>query len=118
MLLWIVALIAISVLGGVFGGKYATDFSVPQIESQKAYDLLRARFPEQAGDSVQVVIKAPGGVRQARPRIEQVYAALDAVEHVSGVSSPFDDPSGRGISRDGTIALGELHFDIKGFTVT
>ena len=118
VLLWIVALVAFLGLGIGFGGKYATDFSVPEFESQQAYDLLRERFPEQAGDSALVVIKAPGGVRQSQARIEQVHAAFDAVEHVNGVSSPFADPSGRTISADGTIVYADLTFDIKAYSVT
>ena len=113
VLLWIAGLISAVALGIAFGGKYATDFSVPEIESQKAYDLLREKFPEQAGDSAQIVVKAPGGVLANRAKIEQIYAAFDEVEHVAGVVSPFDDPSGRSISPDGTVALAEMNFDVK-----
>src|SRR5947209_6694226 len=69
VLLWIVALVGIGVLGGTFGGKYATSFSAPDFESQRAYDLLREKFPNAAGDSLELVVKAPAGVRAERSRI-------------------------------------------------
>jgi RND superfamily putative drug exporter len=72
-------LLAIPLLAGgaiAAGGGFTDDFSVPGIESQKAQDLLDARFPAQAGTQATVVFTArdgelaPAGVRGALRAIE------------------------------------------------
>ena len=63
--LWIVALIAISVLSTVGGAESRDNFALPGTSSQRAYDLLGERFPKDAGDSAQVVLKSATDVNDA-----------------------------------------------------
>ncbi len=118
VLLWIVAFVGIGFVGAAFGGKFATDFSAPEFESQKAYDLLREKFPDAAGDSAQLVIKSDKGLTADRARVEAVFADLKAVDKVKGVQNPFTDQSaGRQISADGRILYADVTFSVKAFTL-
>src|SRR2546430_13801385 len=68
LLLWLAGLVSVSVISGAFGNALAQSFSLPGTESQRAADLLAARFPARAGDAGQIVFSAPaGGARPARP---------------------------------------------------
>ncbi|MBV8303889.1 MAG: MMPL family transporter, partial [Acidimicrobiia bacterium] len=82
-----------------------------------SYDLLKARFPQQAGDSVRVVFKADHGVEDpsVRPRVEALLADLARQPHVSGTTSPYSLQGGRNISPDRTIAFGEVQLNKPGF---
>ena len=118
VLLWIAALVGSGILGGAFGGKYATDFSAPDFESQKAYDLLREKFPDAAGDSAQLVVKSDSGVQEDRARIEALFAKLATVDKVKGVQNPFTDPAAqRQISRDGKVLFSDVTFTARAFTL-
>src|SRR6478609_8024195 len=48
---WVVVLIVAVTLATTVGGSFANSFKIPGAESQKAIDLLQARFPSAAGDS-------------------------------------------------------------------
>ncbi len=109
---WIVLLVAVGALGRTAGGDYANDMSVPGTESQKAFDTLRSRFPERAGDTMQVVVHSPGGVRS--PEVEQaVEASRDRISKVPGVvftTSPYEPPV-PAVSEDGTTAIVNVQFE-------
>src|SRR5215472_11024848 len=74
LLAWVVALVAVVLLGRSVGGSTTTSFSLPNVESQQAFQLLQARFPARAGDSAQIVIATPVGVRSpaVRARVERL----------------------------------------------
>ena len=113
---WVAALVLVSVLSRVAGGKDTTKFSIPGTESQQAVDLLKAKFPARSGDTADIVFHAPGsgGVDQAQARIQAaVAAAAHANVHISGVVSPFDPQGGRQISPDRHVAFAEIHLDIN-----
>ena len=109
---WIVAVVAVVVLGRVAGGQYTDSFKLPDVESQRAFDLLKARFPAHSGDSAQIVVSAKDGVRD--PAVEARTAALLAriakLPDVSGVVGPSQSP-GRAISPDGHIGFGTVQYD-------
>src|SRR5690242_15755542 len=109
---WIVAVIAVVALGRAVGGEYTASFRLPDVESQRAFDLLRARFPARSGDAAQVVIAADRGVRDVavRARTERLLARIGKLPDVSGVVSPYDAPD-RAISPDGRIAFATVQFD-------
>ena len=53
-----------------------------------------------------------GGQRHRRVRHgPTVFAAVAAVPGVVGVNSPYDDPSGSQVSKDGTVAYATILFD-------
>ncbi|HEY7294810.1 MAG TPA: MMPL family transporter, partial [Dehalococcoidia bacterium] len=111
---WGVALVLLLVLAVPFGGSFASDFTLPGTESQKAADLLKARFPAQAGDNARIVFQAQGGVNdpETRARIQAILGQAQQLPGVVGVQSPFDANS-HAISQDGTIAFATLQYSQK-----
>ena len=98
-------LAAFVVMAVAFGGSYSDAFSIPNTESQRAIDLLKSRFPSQAGDSsTTVVVRVPGGISspQAQGEVGALIVKLHALPGVSDVTSPYGQPGT--ISSDGTIA--------------
>jgi RND superfamily putative drug exporter len=90
------------------GGGFKDDFTVPGIESQKAQDLLEARFAAQSGTQVTVVFTAHDG--KLRPRdVRGSLAAIERQPHVVSVEDPFSAP-GR-VSRDGRTGFAVVGYD-------
>ncbi|GAA3975809.1 MMPL family transporter [Actinomadura viridis] len=106
--LWVLVVVAVSAGSGAVGSDYRNDFTLPGTQSQRATDLLTRHGAMQAGDSVQIVVKAPGGLRA--PAVERdLRAALDRVKglpSVVAVRTPYEDAAA--ISRDGTIGYGTV----------
>src|SRR3990172_3289682 len=87
---WPVAVAALTAVAGLgalfvlFGGRYGESFNLPGTESQRLIDLLEERFPESAGDSATVALRAPAGLEepQARGRVEALLKELAALPDV------------------------------------
>ena len=73
---WVAALVILAGVVAGAGGAFVDSFSIPGVESQQAIDLLEERFPSQAGDSAQIVVRADAGVNDpvVRPQIEALLA--------------------------------------------
>jgi len=110
--LWIALIVGVNVVGSVAAGDYSNDFSLPGTDSQRAYDLLKTRFPQQSGDTADAVFRAPGGVAQpaVAARIDGVLASMRAFPHVVAVTG---DPA-TDVSRDGTTRFATVQFDARG----
>ena len=113
--IWVLALVGFGVLMNVAGGPYATNFSLPGTESQAAFDLLKARFPGQAGDSATIVFRAEHGVTDANVRrsMEGMFGEVATLPHVDEVVSPYSERGQGQISRDGHIAFATVQFDVQ-----
>src|SRR3954451_12651363 len=59
--IWLLAAIAVVSLQGQLGGHYSNSFRVPGVESQRAADVLTARFPSQGGKSARIVFHTDDG---------------------------------------------------------
>jgi RND superfamily putative drug exporter len=118
--LWIVALIGVNVIGSSIGSSFSQSFSLPGTESQRAVDLLQARFPARAGDSGQIVFSSPGGVRSpaVEDRLNGVFAAVARVPGVAGVESPYSVAGARQVAKDGTVAYATVDFAKSGNQIT
>ena len=113
--LWLLVLLGVGALAGVFGGQLQDDLTIPGTEAQDGLDVLKTRFPEVSGTSAQVVFTAPQGTKIAAYRA-QVHQRLDALEHVDHVlltTDPFG-PKNRAlsISDDRRHALAQVQLDI------
>ena len=77
LVLWIVGFIAFGAFGSAFNGGYAQSTKLPGSDAVAAFDLLKARFPQQSGDSVLVAFKADRGIDDpsVRPRVDALTAA-------------------------------------------
>ncbi|MFN0096261.1 MAG: MMPL family transporter [Dehalococcoidia bacterium] len=111
---WAVFLVAIVIGDILFAGKFSTAFSLPGSESQKAIDLLEAKFPQRAGSEADLVFESATGFDDPaiRGRVDTLLAEVEKAPHVVGVDSPFAQ-SGY-LSTDGTIARSVIIFDVQG----
>ena len=111
VLAWLLALGVAVGLASAFGGEFKADYSAPGSDSQQAQTLLEDRFPAQAGDTVDVVVHADGGVQARQQDVADLLAEMAAVPHVAAASDPFTDPAG--ISQDGGTLVAHLRLDVE-----
>ena len=96
VVLWIAALVGSFALAGAFGGEYRQDYLQPGSESKAASDTLKEKFPQQSGDTVQIVVHAEAGV--AAPEVQRagqkIFDDVAANAHVLDVVSPYSRGGG------------------------
>ncbi|MFC5219273.1 MMPL family transporter [Streptomyces coerulescens] len=124
---WYVALVWAAVLAAVGLGALkapgAADegFSMPGIESQKAYDLMEERFPGATADSAtaRVVFVAPDGEKVTaaahKKAVEEAVAELGDGSQVASVVDPF---RAKTVSRDGTTAYATVTYKVASDDLT
>jgi RND superfamily putative drug exporter len=103
---WVLVLVGAIVLGTMAGGEHRADYAAPGSESAVVRALLAERFPEQAGDTVQLVYEAPAGVSDSAVAVQiaDVESEIASLPHVTGVSTTA-------VSPDGTVALSTVQLD-------
>ncbi|WP_432117244.1 MMPL family transporter [Streptomyces sp. bgisy032] len=118
---WYVALVWAAVLAAVglgalrAPGAVEEEFSMPGIESQKAFDLVEERFPGAAADSAtaRVVFIAPGGEKVTaaanKAAIQKAVAGLGDGTQVASAVDPF---RAKTVSRDGTTAFATVTYEV------
>jgi putative drug exporter of the RND superfamily len=113
VLAWLGALAVAVVLASAFGGDFKADYSAPGSDSKQAQTLLEQRFPSQAGDTVDVVVRADGGLQDpaTQQAVTHLLSEMSTVPHVASATDPFSDPGG--ISQDGTTLVAHLRLDVE-----
>src|SRR6478609_8208566 len=109
--LWVAAFLIAAVLWGAAAGDYINNFRLPGTESQRAYDLLKDRFPQQAGDTASVVFAVKDGnvlAASHRPQIEKAIGEIKKSPAVLSVGDPF--AQGAPVSKDGRITFAQIQF--------
>src|SRR6266566_3284504 len=102
---WIALALGVVAVSQAVGKRTANDFSLPNTDSQRAFDLLRSRFPAQAGDVDQIIFHSHTGTlgdESARAVIVPLLDRLSRLPHVAGIVSPYA-AGAHTISADGTI---------------
>ena len=91
LVLWILGIIAVTVVAQAVGTRYQNNFSSGNSESQQVQNILAARFPQTAGTTADVVVQTTGAVRAPATvaRTDAMVARLRKLPDVSGVTSPF-----------------------------
>src|SRR5665213_1398707 len=92
VLSWIVLAVGVLAASQTLGNRVANNFSLPSTDSQHAVDLLRSRFPAQAGDSDQIVFQARTGTltdASSRAVIAPLLSSIARLPHVAAVRSPY-----------------------------
>ncbi|MGW4168122.1 MMPL family transporter [Streptomyces chartreusis] len=124
---WYVALVWAAVLAAVGLGALkapaAADegFSMPGIESQKAFDLMEERFPGATADSAtaRVVFVAPDGEKVTavdnKKAVEEAVAELGDGSQVASVVDPF---RAKAVSGDGTTAYATVTYKVASNDLT
>src|SRR5947209_18580458 len=102
LVLWIVGFIAFGAIGSSLNGGYTQSAKLPGSDAVAAFDLLKAKFPQQSGDSVRVVFKADKGIDDPAvpPRVEALLAALSHQPHAVATTSPYRADGARNVSPD------------------
>src|SRR4051795_7654407 len=86
---WLLAAVAIVMIQSAAGGKYNDSFRVPGVESQRAADTLKHRFPSQAGQTARIVFHTDEGRRDDgghRSVVDNARQQLAAGHAVAGVT--------------------------------
>ncbi|MFS8200348.1 MMPL family transporter [Streptomyces sp. CWNU-52B] len=124
---WYVALVWAAVLAAVGLGALKApagaddEFSMPGIESQKAFDLMEQRFPGASADgaTARVVFVAPGGEKvTAADNREAVEKAVSELSDGSQVASAADPFTSKAVSKDGTTAYATVTYKVEATDLT
>jgi putative drug exporter of the RND superfamily len=117
---WVGIIAMLIVLVATVGGGLRDKFEIPGSETQKATDLIKAKFASEQGAVLNVVFAAPEGERldtpERRAAIEKSMTRLKSSEFApadgkAGVESVGDPFSKETLSDDGRIAYAEVQFD-------
>src|ERR1051326_276322 len=84
--LWILGLIAITVVGQVLiGAAFSNKFGAGNSESARALKLLQARFPSASGDSAQIVFHTDTPITDPanEAAIQTLVSKLSGMPHVT-----------------------------------
>ena len=111
LVLWILALIGITVVAQMVGTHFQNKFTAGSTQSQQATDLLSARFPSHAGDNADVVFRTATPIAANEAAINRVVDSLRPLGHVSSVTGPFSPAGAHQISSHANIAYAVVQFD-------
>src|SRR3954453_2798245 len=107
--LWVGAFILLAGLWATAAGDYVNNFRLPGTESQRAYDLLKDKFPQQSGDTASVVFAVKdGAVLDHKAQIDKTIATIKKSPEVLAVSDPSAE--GAPVSKDGRITFAQIMF--------
>jgi RND superfamily putative drug exporter len=112
---WLALLIAVGVAALALKGPTDDAFSVPGTESQRALNLLNAKFPGTGGATARVVVAAPAGhtLGEARyrtllaPTLKLVRAVPQTVTGTGATKTPLT------FSKDQRVAFGDINFTVS-----
>jgi putative drug exporter of the RND superfamily len=122
---WFAIFVVLIGLNAAFHGKLINDFKIPGSDTQKATDLITAKFGAEKGAALRVVIAAPRGERLdtgARAAVvRRMLAAGKASQRklaenpkdTSEITSPLTDHDQ--LSDNGRVAFFDVQYDRTGF---
>ncbi|WP_328739106.1 MMPL family transporter [Streptomyces erythrochromogenes] len=120
-LLWVAVLVGVGFAASTAPAPPADTFSMPGTESQKAFDLLKEKFPAMSvdGATARVVVRTPGGEKLSDPaqkaKVETLVGALSKAPDVVSASDPFKTDA---ISQDGTTAYAVATYKLTALKLT
>ncbi|HZX03344.1 MMPL family transporter [Kribbella sp.] len=110
LVLWVLVLAAVTGAATVVGANYQSDNSLPGTDSQRVTDLFTAHQPKGDTASVQIVVRADGGLDADKARVESMLAAVRTLPQVSAIADPF---GGQGdLSTDRRTAFATVSLDV------
>ena len=111
LLAWLLGLVLAIGLSAAFGGEKVNGASLPGSDSEQAQTLLKERFPAQAGDRIDVVIRADNVAGSAvRSRVEALFAEMEGLPHVAEVEDPY--AAAAAVSPDGRTLVARVYLDV------
>ncbi|HEY1826936.1 MAG TPA: MMPL family transporter, partial [Acidimicrobiales bacterium] len=113
--LWAVVLILTLAIGTKVGATWSNSFTLPNTPSSEAINLLKSVAPQQSGDSEQLVFGTSHGATVNDPavkaRINTMIGKLQALPHVTTITSPYTAAGSKDISKAGTTAFITVNLD-------
>ncbi|MFF7280717.1 MMPL family transporter [Streptomyces griseorubiginosus] len=119
--LWLGAVVLAIAAAALAPAAEDEDLSMPGTESQKAFDLLDQRFPQDnaQGAEARLVFQAPDGQRVTAQRnkaaVEDALGSLDNGEQVASATDPYETGA---VSEDGTIAYSTITYTADAVDLT
>ena len=113
-LAWIAIAVITTAVASAAGRNYATNFSLPGTESQRALDLLKKEFPAQSGDVDTIVFHTATGTVDDPDVHSAITKLLDQVAHdphVISVRSPFGPEGAVQVSQDRRTAFATINYN-------
>ncbi len=111
---WTAIAVITTAVASAAGRNYATNFSLPGTQSQRALDLLKKEFPAQSGDVDTIAFHTATGTVDDPDVQSAITKLLDKVEgdpHVVSVRSPFGPAGAVQISRDRRTAFATVNYN-------
>ena len=122
VLLWVAALVGMTLLSQGVGTAYSNSFSLPNTESTQALNLLQAAAPRLAGDQERIVFHTTDGTPVTDPAVEAtintMITKVQALPHITMVESPYSPLGAHQISADKQTAFINVTFDVQGQNVS
>ncbi len=114
---WMLVVVAVGALSVTYGGEPTQSVGVPGSDSQRAFDLLEERFPEQFGGRARVVFAVDGDRDITAPSYRaSIEAVLEGVRDAPGVLQvidPFGPAAAFFVSPDSRTAFAEVVYEVK-----
>jgi RND superfamily putative drug exporter len=110
LLAWLAALAIAFGQSAAYSGEISADYSAPGSDSSAAQNLLEQRFSSESGATIDVVVRADGGVAAAQSRVQDLLADLQGLPHVAAVQDPFTTPGS--VSPDGRTLVAQIRLDV------
>jgi RND superfamily putative drug exporter len=119
--LWLIAFVV--VFGADIGAKtaYSSKFQIPNTESTRALNILKADFPAASGEADQIVMEAKDGTFATPAILAQAEAMLTKVAAVPGITvvvSPFTSTGKAQISASEAIAFATVYWNTQSQNLT
>ncbi len=111
---WVAVAVLTTLVAGSAGNRWATNFSLPGTESQRAFDLLGREFKAQSGDADTIVFRVSRGTIDAplaRAAITRLVARVSTFPHVAGIVSPYGPRGAVQVSRNRMTAFATVNYD-------
>ena len=118
--IWVALLVLTGVGAATLSGKTSDSFSLPGLESTKAFALIKERSPQAGADgaTAQVVFKAPDGTKVSSPANKKAIAAALTTAKTKDVSAVAAPAAGGSISQDGTVGYATISYTKQAVELT
>ncbi|MEO9174387.1 MAG: MMPL family transporter [Gaiellales bacterium] len=117
--IWLLATIALIFLTAAFHGKLVDEFKLPGSDTQRAADLLKAKFPAQNGSSLTFVLQARKGASiegpTQRAAIDKIIGLAKHAEYATRTTSPFEKGN---ISKTKRVGFFDQSFSKQSFDLS
>jgi RND superfamily putative drug exporter len=111
---WLVVAVLVTVVAQAVGPKYASVYSLPGTETQRAHDLLAQQFTAQSGDADAIVFHVSTGTIESqavRAAIAPLLARVQGLPQVAGVVSPYGANGAAQVSKNRMTAFATVNYD-------